>query len=108
MDKILSLKMPEAMISSIENLSRTKNCSTNTVIKLAVAKFLFDQTLSEPEVLETKNESRAPHESIGDISKQLPLDRIISVQYTLDDGRVIHIMRQSKLRGVSSSGGGSS
>ena len=95
MDKIIGIKMPEAMVSAIEATSKGKNCSVNTVVKLAIAKFLFDQTLPEPEV--SKTDTCAVKEKMDDISNQLPLDRIVSVQYTLDDGRVIHIMRQSKL-----------
>ena len=107
MDKIITMRMPEAMVSSIAHLSKDKNCSINTVIKLAIAKFLFDQTLPEPEICQT-TAPVADSGNLDDISNQLPLDRIVSVQYTLDDGRVIHIMRQSKIGGMSSKGTGSS
>ncbi len=86
--------MPESMIKGIDSLSRDKNCSSNTIIKLAIAKFLFDQDLPSPKV--GKNEYRQIQSN--DISREIPVDKIIAVQYTLNDGRIIHIMRQSKLR----------
>ncbi len=88
--------MPESMIRCIDNLSRNKNCSKNTIIKLAVAKFLFNQDLPNPEI--SKNEHRGTEVQSDDaICEEIPIDKIVSVQYTLSDGRVIHIIRQSKL-----------
>ncbi len=98
MDSVISIIMSEAMIESIKVLSKSKNCSSNTIIKLAVAKFLFDQTLSTPEIYADRNEYRQLARQQDDITKEIPLDRIIAVQYTLDDGRVIHVKRQSKMR----------
>ncbi|MFZ1077231.1 MAG: hypothetical protein WAN47_07360 [Nitrosotalea sp.] len=92
----MSITMPESMITCVDNLSRSKNCSSNTIIKLAIAKFLFDQSSTEPEIY--KNEYKYIKEQSDKIFKDVPLDKIVSVQYTLNDGRVIHIIRQSKLR----------
>ncbi|HKU32939.1 MAG TPA: hypothetical protein VJR22_03735 [Candidatus Nitrosotalea sp.] len=98
MRNILSVTMPEAMIKSIEDISEAKNCSSNTIIKLAVAKFLFDQTLLTPEIHKVDmNEVRTMSKS-ADVFEEIPLEKIISVQYTLDDGRVIHILRERKSR----------
>lgn len=84
------------MMIGIDNLSKIKNCSSNTIIKLAIAKFLFDQSSPEPEIY--KNEYNRIQKRSDDLFKEIPLDKIISVQYTLNDGRVIHVIRQSKLR----------
>lgn len=97
MDGIMSIIIPESMITSIENLSESKNCSQNTIIKLAVAKFLFDQALQTPEVFKNKKTTKESEKIQHDIVKEIPLDKIVSVQYTLDDGRIIHIIRQSKM-----------
>ncbi len=95
MPSVMNVAMPEAMIESIENLAKVKNCSSNTVIKLAVAKFLFDQDLSTPETHndETKINRTAPE----DVLREIPMEKIVAVHYTLDDGRVIHILRERKL-----------
>ena len=98
MDSILSVIVPEAMIKSIESMSKNKNCSSNTVIKLAIAKFLFDQTLSTPEVCKDQKEQKQILTQSQDLSEEIPLDRIVAAQYTLDDGRVINVIRQSKMR----------
>lgn len=88
--------MPGSMISSIDNLSKIKNCSSNTIIKLAIAKFLFEHSSPEPEIYKDKyNHSQKRSDNPF---KEIPFDKIISVQYTLNDGRVIHVIRQSKLR----------
>ncbi len=92
----MNIVMPESMMASIDNLSKSKNCSSNTIVKLAVARFLFDQTLPIPEVYE--NKFKQLEAVSNDIIKEIPLDKIVSVQYTLDDGRVIHVKRQSKMR----------
>lgn len=83
------------MMTGIDNLSKTKNCSNNTIIKLAIAKFLFDQSSPEPEIC--KSEYNRIQKRSDDLFEEIPLDKIISVQYTLNDGRVIHVIRQSKL-----------
>jgi hypothetical protein len=92
----MSITIPESMITCINNMSRSKNCSSNTIVKLAIAKFLFDQSIPEPEVC--KKEYKYIQKQSDDICNEISLDKIVSIQYTLDDGRVIHIMRQSKLR----------
>lgn len=92
----MSITIPESMAMCIDNLSRIKNCSSNTIIKLAIAKFLFDQSSPEPKIY--KNEPNSIQKQSDYISKEIPLDKIVSVQYTLNDGRVIHVIRQSKLR----------
>lgn len=96
LDRVMSIAIPASMIMCIDNLARSKNCSRDTIIKLAIAKFLFDQSSPEPEVY--KNEYRRMQKQSDDILKEIPLDKIVSIQYTLNDGRVIHIIRQSKLR----------
>ena len=92
----MSITMPESMMIGIDNLSKIKNCSSNTIIKLAIAKFLFDQSSPEPKIY--KNGYNHIQKRSDNPFKEIPLDKIISVQYTLNDGRVIHVIRQSKLR----------
>lgn len=98
MDKKALLTMPEAMLSAIGELASERNCSTETIMKLAVAKFLFDHTLQEPEMSNGGQISGLGGEKSLGMPSELPLDRIVSVQYTLDDGRIIHVLRQSMLR----------
>ncbi|MDE1861902.1 MAG: hypothetical protein KGI33_03210 [Thaumarchaeota archaeon] len=90
--------MPEAMMRSLQDLSKGKNCSSNTIIKLAIAKFLFDQTLKGPQA-ETLEFGDVPTDRSDDgLCEKIPLDRIVSVRYTLDDGRIIHVVRERKIR----------
>lgn len=90
--------MPESMIKSIENMAKTKNCSSNTIVKLAVAKFLFDQTLLMPEILKDKTNEDKSTRKPTDLSNEIPMEKIISVQYILDDGRIIRILREKNTR----------
>lgn len=87
--------MPESMLKCVERLSKAKNCSSSTLVKLAIAKFLFDQDLPKPEI--TKNEHKAIRIQSNNISEEIPIAKIVSVQYNLNDGRTIYIIRQSKL-----------
>ena len=97
MDVSRSINMPEAMVRSVENITRIKNCTANTIIKLAIARFLFDQTIKAPEVC--KNDVDKNSRSIdNEFCDTIPLERIVAVQYTLDDGRIIHIIREKKLQ----------
>ena len=96
MDEILNVNMPEAMISGIGNLAKQRNCSVNTVVKLAVAKFLFDQTFQQPNIYPGETRINHGEKNSDDLLREIPLDRIVSVQYTLDDGRTIHVLRGSK------------
>lgn len=95
MDIVTNLEIPESMSKGIDSLSKKKGCSSNTIIKLAIAKFLFDQTLPSPEVYRN-NQSAESVPKQRELADEIPLERIISVQYTLDDGRTIHVIRQRK------------
>lgn len=91
----INVVMPESMLKCLERLSKTKNCSNNTLVKLAIAKFLFDQNLPKPEI--ATNEHGLIQVKSNNISEEIPIDKIVSIQYNLNDGRVIYIVRQSKL-----------
>ena len=93
---MMNLTIPESMMKSIENMAKTKNCSSNTIVKLAVAKFLFNQTLQTPDIHEDKNDTGKSIRKSTDLSKEIPMEKIIAVQYTLDDGRIIRILREKK------------
>jgi len=93
---MMNLTIPESMMKSIENMAKTKNFSSNTIVKLAVAKFLFNQTLQTPDIHEDKNDTGKSIRKSTDLSKEIPMEKIIAVQYTLDDGRIIRILREKK------------
>ncbi|HJU13855.1 MAG TPA: hypothetical protein VJ792_05305 [Candidatus Nitrosotalea sp.] len=95
MDKTVFLTMPEAMASAIGELANERNCSSETIMKLAVARFLFDHTFQEPEVSKGEYVATTDAADAARTPSGLPIDRIVSVQYTLDDGRVIHLLRQN-------------
>jgi hypothetical protein len=59
---------------------------------------LFEQFKPAPEsnTLTTKDMCVRPSENSSDGSYEIPLERIIAVRYTLDDGKIIHIMRGKK------------
>ncbi|HJT10108.1 MAG TPA: hypothetical protein VJ771_04930 [Candidatus Nitrosotalea sp.] len=65
---------------------------------MAVAKFLFNQTLQTPDIHKDKDITDKSIHKSTDLSKEIPMEKIISVQYTLDDGRIIHILREKKTR----------
>ena len=95
---MLNLIMSESMMKSIENMAKTKNCSSNTIVKLAVAKFLFNQTLQTPDIHKDKDGTDKSTYKPTDLSKEIPIEKIIAVRYTLDDGRIIHILREKNIR----------
>lgn len=83
------------MIQSISEICKKEGCTRQELIRIAISKVLFEKCKSPPEANMTipeevhSNSQTSPESSNYDI----PLDKIISVRYTLDDGKVIHIMR---------------
>ena len=59
---------------------------------------LFEQFKPAPEsnILVTKEMNLEPNKDSDNPCYNIPLERIIAVRYTLDDGKIIHIMRGKK------------
>ncbi len=98
MTETITLDLPHAMIQSINKASKKEGCTSQELIRTAISKMLFEQFKPTPEsnMLTTKDMSLGPNENPDDKSYEIPLERIIAVRYTLDDGKIIHIMRGKK------------
>lgn len=85
------------MIQSISEVCKKEGCTRQELIRIAISKVLFEKCKSLPEANMTIPEvhSNSPT-NLENSSYDIPLDKIISVRYTLDDGKVIHIMRGKK------------
>ena len=86
------------MIQSINKASKKEGCTSQELIRTAISKMLFEQFKPAPEsnMFTTKDIRLGPSENSDNSSYEIPLERIIAVRYTLDDGKIIHIMRGKK------------
>ena len=86
------------MIQSINKASKKEGCTSQELIRTAISKMLFEQFKPAPEshTFTTKDMCVKPSKNSNDSSYEIPLERIIAVRYTLDDGKIIHIMRGKK------------
>jgi hypothetical protein len=86
------------MIQGINKASKKEGCTSQDLIRTAISKMLFEQFKPAPEsnTLTAKDIQIGPSENPSDGSYEIPLERIIAVRYTLDDGKIIHIMRGKK------------
>ncbi|MGI0017090.1 MAG: hypothetical protein ACREA1_00110 [Nitrosotalea sp.] len=100
MTDTITLDLPHAMIQSINKASKKEGCTSQELIRTAISKMLFEQFKPAPEssTLTTKDMGLGPSENSNAGSYEIPLERIIAVRYTLDDGKIIHIMRGKKLQ----------
>ena len=90
------ISMPDAMIKAMVELCKQKKCTRNELVKTALSKMLFDESNIDPasksvQVTEKQNSEK-------NNTYEIPLDKVISVQYTLDDGKIIHVIRESKIQ----------
>jgi len=94
----LTLDLPHAMIQGINKACKKDGCTSQEFIRTAISKMLFEQFKPAPEsnILVTKEMYLGPREDSGDPCYEIPLEKIIAVRYTLDDGKMIHIMRGKK------------
>ena len=86
------------MIQSINKASKKEGCTSQDLIRTAISKMLFEQFKPAPEsnTLTEKDIQVGPSEDSKGGNYDIPLERIIAVRYTLDDGKIIHIMRGKK------------
>ena len=87
------------MIQSISDVCKKEGYTRQELIRTAISRMLFEKSKSQPEPNMTITEERHsdPQTNLENSIHDIPLDKIISVRYTLDDGKVIHIMRGKKL-----------
>ncbi len=86
------------MVQSINDVCKKGGYTRQELIRVAISKMLFEQFKPAPEsnmVISEEKYSDAQTNSENS-NYEIPLDKIISVRYTLDDGKVIHIMRGKK------------
>lgn len=86
------------MIQSISDVCKKEGYTRQELIRTAISQMLFEKSKSPPEVnTSILEEARSnPPTNLENSIQDIPLDKIISVRYTLDDGKVIHIMRGKK------------
>jgi hypothetical protein len=86
------------MIQGINKASKKEGCTSQDLIRTAISKMLFEQFKPAPEsnTLTEKDIQVGPSGNSSDCNYEIPLERIIAVRYTLDDGKIIHIMRGKK------------
>ncbi|MDE1819002.1 MAG: hypothetical protein KGI19_10425 [Thaumarchaeota archaeon] len=98
MSDTLTLDLPHAMIQSIDKACKKEGYTSQEFIRTAISKMLFEQFKPAPEsnILVTKEMRLGPSEDSDNSCYDIPLERIIAVRYTLDDGKIIHIMRGKK------------
>ena len=87
------------MIQSISNVCKKEGCTRQELIRIAISRMLFEKSRSpsEDNISIPEEVDSNPHTNSENSSYDIPLDKIISVRYTLDDGKVIHIMRGKNL-----------
>lgn len=85
-------------MQGINKICKKDGSTSQEFIRIAISKMLFEQFKSAPEsnVLVTKEMGLGSSENLGDPCYEIPLERIVAVRYTLDDGKIIHIMRGKK------------
>ncbi|MGB9124142.1 MAG: hypothetical protein WA833_07950 [Nitrosotalea sp.] len=98
MTDTIILNLPHAMVQSINDVCRKGGYSRQELIRVAISKMLFEQFKPAPESNSIISEEKYSNMQINaeNSDYEIPLDKIISVRYTLDDGKVIHIMRGKK------------
>ncbi|MDE1840695.1 ribbon-helix-helix domain-containing protein [Candidatus Nitrosotalea okcheonensis] len=97
MSDTLTLDLPHAMIQGIDKACKKDGYTSQEFIRTAISKMLFEQFKPAPEsnVLVAK-ETMVSNDNVNNPCYEIPLERIIAVRYTLDDGKIIHIMRGKK------------
>lgn len=98
MSDSIILSLPHAMIQSISDVCKKEGRTRQELIRIAISKMLFEKSKSSSEDnMPSPEEAYSnPQTNSENSSYEIPLDKIISVRYTLDDGKVIHIMRGKK------------
>ena len=86
------------MIQSISDVCKKEGYTRQELIRTAISRMLFEKSKSQPEPNISITEARYldPQTNLENSIYDIPLDKIISVRYTLDDGKVIHIIRGKK------------
>ena len=86
------------MIQGIDKACKKDGCTSQEFIRIAISKMLFEQFKPAPEsnILVTKEMNLGSSNDSDNPCYDIPLERIIAVRYTLDDGKIIHIMRGKK------------
>ena len=84
------------MIKAIVGLCKQKKYTRQEFIKTALSKMLFDESNADV-VSNSVHISEKQDGEKGDMY-EIPLDKVVSVQYTLDDGKIIHVVRESKIQ----------
>jgi effector-binding domain-containing protein len=94
----ITINLPDAMIQSMNELCQKKGLTNQEFIKTAISTMLFEQFKSSPEVSISINQENDFNlqKNVNISNYEIPLDKVITVQYTLEDGKIIHIIRGKK------------
>ena len=99
----ITLSLPHALIQGVNDACKKQGCTSQELIRIAISKMLFEEFKSAPETnaVITEDQSHQSYENTDSSDCEIPLDKIISVRYTLDDGKIIHIIRGKKSQQIS-------
>ena len=86
------------MIQSIDEACKIQGITRQELIRIATAKTLFEENTSPIESHTIVLLDRNTQTNSENSTYEIPLDKIISVQYTLNDGKVINIIREKKIQ----------
>lgn len=97
MSNAITINLPDAMIQSIDENCKIQGITRQELIRIATAKMLFEENGSTTELHTIVLPDRSTQTNSESSTCEIPLDKIVSVQYTLNDGKIINIMREKKI-----------
>jgi hypothetical protein len=94
----ITINLPDAMIQSMNELCQKEGLTNQEFIKAAISAMLFEQFKASPEISISINQENDfnSQKNVNIPNYEIPLDKVITVQYTLEDGKIIHIIRGKK------------
>ena len=93
----ITINLPDAMIQSIDENCKIQGITRQELIRIATAKMLFEENDPTTELHTVVLPDRSTQTNSESSTYEIPLDKIVSVQYTLNDGKIINIMREKKI-----------
>ena len=93
----ITINLPDAMIQSMDENCKIQGITRQELIRIATAKMLFEENGPTTELHTVVLSDRSTQTNSESSTYEIPLDKIVSVQYTLNDGKIINIMREKKI-----------
>lgn len=96
MSSVITINIPNAMLQSIDENCKMQKTTRQEMVRTAIARMLFEATQTEQHTVILPCKDAQSQDSSENVTYEIPLDKIVSVQYTLNDGKIINIMREKK------------